>query len=236
MRYNELIRPGGIGRKQVAFNTSVTPSELSAAEDVINNQTDTATIDDTIVGMSAIGEVAAYSAATATQNEVQNFCYELDSLKDFAFVGAAVPFQFDREIIKNPFISYDPRSQFFTLRKPGWYWVKMFVHFTGINGNYDWWLSLYPETANLSATVGELFPEYMAFNNVYKHCNLNGTALINIPQQIDGGVDARNRFGIKIGTTHTGLNTFTTANTKVGLQIIYLGALPISTRQTYNIV
>lgn len=233
MKFNELVRPAGIGRKQVAFSTSNVPSPLFEAETALNSAENTNPYIDASVSVSAFAEVAAYSAAIATQNDVQNFVFEMDTLTDFAFVGVPARFQFNRQIITNPYITYDPRTQFFTCRKPGFYLVKMFVNYTGVNGNYDWYISLVPESNQVSNYTFERVAEYMDYHNVYKHCQLNGTALFNVPTQTDGGRQGERRFSINIGTSHTGLNTFTNSNTKLSLQIIYLGALAMSERVTY---
>lgn len=231
MKYNELVRPSGIGRKQVAFATSVVPSELSAAESLLNNQEQTTPYIDAAVSVGAFGEAAAYSAATAAQNEVANFCFQSDRVVDFAFVTGPARFQFGRSIVTNPYITYDPRTQLFSCRKPGWYFVTFFVYFTGINANVDWSCALTPETTAIQSGVDEVHATTMDFNNVSKHCHLTGTGLFNVPAQINGDLSqGERRFSITISTTHTGLNTFTNSNTKVDLKIIYLGALPMSQR------
>lgn len=231
MKYNELVRPSGIGRKQVAFATSVVPSELSAAESLLNTQEQTAPYIDAAVSVGAFGEAAAYSAATAAQNEVANFCFQSDRVTDFAFVTGPARFQFGRSIVTNPYITYDTRTQLFSCRKPGWYLVTFFVYFTGINANVDWSCALTPETTAIQSGVDEIHATTMDFNNVSKHCHLTGTGLFNVPAQINGDLSqGERRFSITISTTHAGLNTFTNANTKVDLKIIYLGALPMSQR------
>jgi hypothetical protein len=231
MKYNELIRPAGVGRKQVAFQTSTVPSVLSAAETLLNEEQTNVPNINTAVSIGAFSESAAYSAATAAQNEVSNFCFQSDRVTDFAFVGGPARFQFGRSIVTNPLITYDPRSQFFSCRKPGWYFVTFFVYFTGINANVDWSCALTPETTAIGSGVDEIHATTMDFNNVAKHCHLSGSALFNVPAQIDGDLSqGERRFAISITTTHTGLNVFTNSNTKVDCKIIYLGALPMSQR------
>lgn len=233
MKYNELIRPAGVGRKQIAFSTNNIPSPLFEAETALNDAENTTPYIDAAVSVSGLSEAAAYSAATATQKAVENFVFEMDTLTDFAFVGAPARFQFGRQIITNPYITYDPRTQFFTCRKPGFYLVKMFVNYTGVNGNHDWYISMVPESNQVSFNTFEMVASYMDFHNVYKHCQLNGTAIFNVPTQVNRGFQGERRFSINIGTSHTGLNVLTNANTKLDLQIIYLGALTMSERATY---
>lgn len=233
MKYNELIRPAGVGRKQLAFNTGNVPSPLFEAETALNDAENVVPYIDAAVSVSGLSEAAAYSAATATQKAVENFVFEIDTLTDFAFVGVPARFQFGRQIITNPYITYDPRTQYFTCRKPGFYLVKMFVNYTGVNGNYDWYVSMVTESNQVSTNTFERVAAFMDFHNVYKHCQLNGTAIFNVPTQTDGGFQGERRFSINIGTSHTGLNVLTNANTKLDLQIIYLGALTMSERATY---
>lgn len=237
MKYNELIRPAGVGRKQLAFNTGNVPSPLFEAETALNDAENVAPYIDAAVSVSGLSEAAAYSAATATQKAVENFCFQSDQVQEFAFVGAPARFQFGRQIITNPFISYDPRTQYFTCRKPGFYLVTFFVYFNGINANVDWYCALTPETNGINAVQSEIYAQTMDYDNVSKHCHLTGSALFNVPAQIDGTTSqGERRFSITIGTTHTGLNTFTNGNTKVDLKIIYLGALTMSERAIFTAV
>lgn len=236
MKFNELVRPAGIGRKQVAFSTSNVPSPLFEAETALNNAENENPYIDAAVSVSALSEAAAYSAATASQNDVQNFCFQMDTVTEFAFVGNA-RFQFGRQTVSNPYITYDPRTQFFSCRKPGWYFVTFFVYFNGINANVDWGCALVPESTAISSATNEIYPQTMDYDNVSKHCHLTGSALFNVPSQVDGEFSqGERRFGININTTHTGLNVFSNANTKLDFKIIYLGALPISQRAIISAV
>lgn len=235
MKYNEFIRPAGIGRKQVAFNTDYTPSPLFEAEKALNDAENTNPYIDAAVSVSGLSEAAAYSAATAAQKEVENFCFQSDSVTEFAFVGGPARFQFGRVIVSNPYITYDPRTQFITCRKPGWYFVTFFVYFTGVNANVDWSCALTPETTAIRFNLEEVHATTMDFNNVSKHCHLTGTGLFNVPAQINADwSQGERRFAITLTTTHMGLNTFTNLNTKVDFKVIYLGALPMSQRAIIN--
>jgi hypothetical protein len=236
MKRNELVRPAGIGRKQVAFSTSVTPSPLSQAVDDLNTLELTAQSLDTVTGVTGFAESAAYSAATATQNAVQNFPFEVTGIREFWFVGSAnIQWNFNTYTIVNPYIFYDPRLQEFTLRKPGWYYIKCMLFTTATNANVDWWVSLITPTA-LTAGLSERHAQYMDYTNAYKHCHLNGSALLNVPTQNGQWPQGERKFSLQLGTTHAGSQTLTTANTKANLQIIYLGALPISERATITAV
>lgn len=238
MKYNELIRPAGVGRKQVAFNTDYTPSPLFEAETALNNAENANPYIDAAVSVSGLSEAAAYSAATATQKAVENFVFEMSAIPSFTWVPTAgapeVRLPFAGVNVACPFITYDSRVNRFTLRKPGWYMVRAWFYYNGTNGNYDWWLSIAPESVNITDNDIESYPRYMDYRNVYKHPSLHGAAFINVPAQYDAGGRSEKRFGINLGTTFAGPHTHTTVNTKVGLQIQYMGALTMSERVVYT--
>lgn len=238
MKYNEPIRPKGIGRKQLAFPVISTFSELANAESEFERNASGNSViyqaEDTSISMDGFAEVSSYSAATATQNDVQNFCIEMDQISNFSFYSDA-PIQFGRMCVKSPFIDYDSRSQQFYCKKPGWYLINCFIHHTGTQGNYDWYMYL-NTNINVGTNLYEQYPQYMVYSNVYQHCSLRGTALYNVPVQSDSEYNNNVRpFQIYLGTSFGGTNTLTNANTKLNLQIIYLGELPQSTRTTYSI-
>lgn len=236
MKFNELIKPAGIGRKQLAFNTGNIPNPLFAAETALNDAENTTPYIDAAVSVSGLSEAAAYSAATATQNAVENFVYEADQITNFSWIPTSgnpeIRIPFARPTIKSPYITYDARLNRFSLRKPGWYLINTWFFFDGANGNYDWWLSFAPENINIiPGGVYETYPRYMDYHNVYKHPSLKGSAIFNVPAQIDGSLSQGERsFGINLGTTFGGAKTHTNTNTKIGIQIIYLGALTMSER------
>lgn len=239
MKYNELIRPAGVGRKQVAFNTDYTPSPLFEAEKALNDAENANPYIDASVSVSGLSEAAAYSAATATQKEVENFVFEMSAIESFTWVPTAgvpeVRIPFAGVNILCPFITYDRRVNRFTLRKAGWYMVRVWFWYNGSNGNYDWWLSFAPESVNVTWNTLENYPRYMDYRNVYKHPSLHGTAFVNVPSQSVQGGQGEKRFGVNLGTTFTGPHTHTISNTLIGLQIQYLGALPMSERVIYEV-
>lgn len=236
MKFNELIKPAGIGRKQVAFNTGNNSSPLAEAETALNDAKNFAPYIDAAVSVSGLSEAAAYSAATATKTAVENFVFEADQITDFTWAPTAgnpeIRISFARPTIKSPYITYDARSNRCSLRKPGWYIINCWFFYNGSNGNHDWWLSFAPENINIIAGGSfERYPRYMDYQNVYKHPSLKGSAIFNVPAQIDGkDSQGERRFGINLGTTFGGAKTHTNTNTKIGIQIIYLGALTMSER------
>jgi len=235
MRFNELVRPAGIGRKQVAFDTSNVPSVLTQAETDVNNLEQTAQQTDAITSVTGFAESAAYSAATATQNEVRNFCYETTGIADTWFIGSVnINWSPSGATVNNPYVFYDTRTQEFVLRKSGWYYINVFLFTTATNGAYDWWVSL-QTTTNNGAGFNERIPTYIDYNHVSKYCHLNGGILYNVPMQ-NNGVQGERRILFRLGTSHTGSQTLTSANTKANLQIVYLGALPMSERALTPIV
>jgi hypothetical protein len=189
-----------------------------------------------VTGVTGFAESAAYSAATATQNAVRNFPFEITGVREFWFIGSAnIQWNFNNYTILNPYVSYDERLQEFTLRKPGWYYIKCMIFTTATNGNYDWWVKLITPIT-LAPALSERYPLYMDYTNAYKHCHLNGSALLNVPTQNEQWPQGERKFSVQIGTSHTGSQTITPLNTQANLQIIYLGALPMSERATITAV
>ena len=228
MKFNEPVRPAGIGRKQVAFNTVNIPNGLSQAETDIIDIEQKADIAEAISNTTGFAESAAYSAATAAQNEVSNFCFETTGIADTWFIGSVNVNWSPSATVFNPYVFYDTRTQEFVLRKAGWYYINVFLFSSATNGAYDWWISLQTNTNN-GAGFNERIPTYIDYNNVPKHCHLNGGILYNVPMQ-NNGVQGERRVLFRLGTTHTGSQTLTNTNTFANLQIIYLGALPMSER------
>jgi hypothetical protein len=76
MKFNEPVRPAGIGRKQVAFDLNRNPSALSSIENQDNNDTDTGsqTGQDEAVLAQAVqsARVIAYSAASSAISNNMN--------------------------------------------------------------------------------------------------------------------------------------------------------------------
>ena len=236
MKQNESIRSGGIGRKQLAWNSNKDISEQTILEDIINTEISSyvANTHATLEQTTGFAESAAYSAATAAQNEVSNFCFETTGIAETWFIGSANVNWSPSATVSNPYVFYDTRTQQFVLRKAGWYYINVFLFTSATNGAYDWWISLQTDPTGPPG-FNERIPTYIDYNNVSKHCHLNGGILYNAPTQGIGGQGER-RILFRLGTTHAGSQTLTSANTIANLQIIYLGALPMSQRALTPIV
>jgi hypothetical protein len=76
MKFNEPVRPAGIGRKQVAFDLNRNPSALTSIENQDNNDTDTGSQtgqDDAVLAQAVqSARVIAYSAASSAIDNNMN--------------------------------------------------------------------------------------------------------------------------------------------------------------------
>jgi hypothetical protein len=87
MKFNEPVRPAGIGRKQVAFDINVNPSELSMIEDNDNTEIDVvssgAQSKATLAETMKLARVAAYSAASSAIVQGYNEVWGIKRVKSW---------------------------------------------------------------------------------------------------------------------------------------------------------
>lgn len=92
MKFNEPVRPSGIGRKQVAFSMPDIPNSLTVVE-----EQDTAEINlteanqATLANANAMSRVIAYSAANATASKNQNDVWGLHKILPWTHI---IPFPY----------------------------------------------------------------------------------------------------------------------------------------------
>ena len=84
MKFNEPVRPAGIGRKQVAFDVNRNPSAFTIVEEQGNNHTDPESNEAqniaTLAQADAHARAIAYSAANATASKNQNDIWGLHEI------------------------------------------------------------------------------------------------------------------------------------------------------------
>lgn len=90
MKFNEPVRPAGIGRKQVAFDTGRKPSALTLIENDDNSSLDPQSNEAqnvaTLANANAMSRVIAYSAANATASKNQNDVWGLHKILPWTHV------------------------------------------------------------------------------------------------------------------------------------------------------
>ena len=92
MKYNEPIRPAGIGRKQLAFPTGGRISELTEIESEFNDMSSDSTagqIESRISNAIGVAKGSALAAASDAQKKTQNYPFGMVGITDFALSGTA---------------------------------------------------------------------------------------------------------------------------------------------------
>lgn len=232
MKYNEPIRPQGIGKKQVAFPTGGQVTELDSKLIDFENLTADSTnglIDGKMANAIGIARSTAISAASEAHKRSQNYPFGMYSVQSFALSGTAAlttftPIQFGIVNIRNSNFFYDNRDQTIYVNEPGWYFVNVFFYSTSVSGVHDYALSI---STNVS-TGGyvERYSEYIDVQNTNKHIKLSASTIINLPSQFEMLNQAGSRYGFKINLHGTmGFASFTSANTQCTLNVFKLANL-----------
>lgn len=231
MKYNEPIRPAGIGRKQVAFPTGNQTSELQSLEidfNTIANDSTGSLIEARISNAIGIAKSSATAAASDAHKKSQNYPFGMIGITDFALSGLAaittktlIPFRTVNVLNSN--FQYDARDRMIYVNEAGWYLVQCFFYSTAVQGNHDYALSL--ETNVSSGAFNEVYTPFMDFRSTNKHPNLNGTAIVNLPNQ-NGLLNQAGRYGFRIYLHGTmGFASFLNSNTQCTLNVFKLADL-----------
>lgn len=229
MKYNEPFRPKGIGANQLAFPVNQNISELTNAElefeenisqNSVSHQAES-------VGARILG--LARSSATASASEAhkksQNYPFAMFGITDFALSGLAaittktlIPFRTNNVVNSNYF--YDARDRTVYVNEAGWYFVQCFFYSTAVQGNHDYALSI--ETNVGGGAYAEMYPTFIDFRSTNKHPNLNGSTIINLPNQNEL-LNQQGKYGFKIYLHGTmSFASFTNINTVCALHVFKL--------------
>lgn len=228
MKYNEPIRPAGIGRKQVAFPTGNQASELQSLEidfNTIANDSTGSQIEARISNAIGIAKSSATAAASDAHKKSQNYPFGMIGITDFALSGLAaittktlIPFRTVNVLNSN--FQYDARDRMIYVNEAGWYLVQCFFYSTTVQGNHDYALSI--ETNVGGGGYNEVYTQFMDFRSTNKHPNLNGTAIINLPNQ-DSRLNQAGRYGFRIYLHGTmSFASFLNTNTQCTLNVFKL--------------
>lgn len=236
MKYNEPIRPAGIGKKQVAFPTGNQTSELQSLEidfDAIANDSTGSQIEARISNAIGIAKSSATAAASEAHKRSQNYPFGMIGITDFALSGlqqistkTLIPFRTNNVINAN--YQYDARDRMIYVNEAGWYFVQCFFYSSTVQGNHDYALSI--ETNVGGGGFNEVYTQFMDFRSTNKHPNLNGTAIINLPNQ-DERLNQAGRYGFRIYLHGTmGFASFLNSNTQCTLNVFKLADIFESNR------
>lgn len=141
MKFNEPVRPAGIGRKQVAFDVNRNPSAFTIVEDVENTQTDPQSNEAqnvaTFANATAMSRAIAYSAASSAIVTNQNDVWSTQSIQDWTHFGSsfgpsssyikwANPDPDNLLNIRSPLAYVDSEDPTIVrVNRPGWYLVSV---------------------------------------------------------------------------------------------------------------
>ena len=141
MKFNEPVRPAGIGRKQVAFDVNRNPSAFTIVEDVENTQTDPGSVQAqntaAFVQATAMSRAIAYSAASSAIVTNQNDVWSTQSIQDWTHYGSsfgpsysyikwANPDPDNYLNIRSPLAYVDSEDPTIVrVNRPGWYLVSV---------------------------------------------------------------------------------------------------------------
>lgn len=228
MKYNEALRSRGIGRAQLAFPTGAPMTELQSVEidfENIAQESVESQIDEKVAQAIGIARSSATASASEAHKRSQNYPFAMFGITDFALSGTSaittktlIPFRTNNVVNAN--YQYDARDRTIYVNEAGWYFVQCFFYSSSVSGNHDYALSI--ETNVGGGGYTEMYPTFIDFRSTNKHPNLNGTTIINLPNQ-NSLLNQQGRYGFKIYLHGTmGFASFTNSNTVCALHVFKL--------------
>jgi hypothetical protein len=153
MKFNEPVRPAGIGRKQVAFDVNRNPSAFTIVEEQGNNHTDPESNEAqniaTLAQADAHARAIAYSAASSAMANNQNEIWGVRGVADFTtdvngyayvkwdYTGSI--YRYNMPQINNPFMYVDTEDPAkIRVNRPGWYLVDAMVIVENYKNSQDY--------------------------------------------------------------------------------------------------
>lgn len=144
MKFNEPVRPSGIGRKQVAFSMPDLPNSLTIVEQQDDNEANNTELNEAVLAQAnASSRIIAYSAASSTMSNNQNEIWGIRGVADFTtdtngygyvkWDHSGTKYRYATPQINNPFMYVDTEDPAkIRVNRPGWYLVDAMV----ISENY----------------------------------------------------------------------------------------------------
>lgn len=255
MKFNEPVRPAGIGRKQVAFDINRNPSAFTIVEEQGNNHTDPESVQAqniaAFVQATAMSRAIAYSAAsnaiTAGYNEVwgikkvQRWTHYISAIGDYGISNIHWEGDVQDEgyniLTSLAYVdSQDPTI--IRVRKKGWYLVNVWFRQTAwSHNNSTYTLLAYPsDSADSSYPIRDLIEtdNYPVLRLSSLIC-IPGSNYLGDPASPN---DTYSDGGIQIQFTNIspghGADTYsmTNSNVEASCQLIWLR--PYENDNTYN--
>ena len=139
MKFNEPVRPSGIGRKQVAFSMPDMPSSLTIVEQQDNEEVNNIEENQAVLAQAnAASRIIAYSAASSAMSNNQNEIWGIRGVADFTtdangygFVkwdNTGTLYKYTWAQINNPFMYVDTEDPAkIRVNRPGWYQIDAMI-------------------------------------------------------------------------------------------------------------
>ena len=232
MKLNEPIRSKGIGRDQLAFPTGFQYGQLQNEESDFANITGDSTnalIESRIGNALGLAKSAGTASASEAHHRSQNYPFGMYSISSFAKSGTGslgdntTPIAFGSVNVENPHYFYDAKDQTIYVNESGWYFVSCFFYSTSVQGTNDWGLKILTNVSTAQYT--ETYEPFFAYLNSSKHITLQGSTIINLPNQ-DSRLNTAGRYGFQVRLyTDIGFASFSSTNTKASLTVFKLSEL-----------
>lgn len=223
MKSNEPIRPAGIGKSQVAFQTKGKPSLLNSGA--------TETQDDIFIsgttaqsGANALSRAISTATATSLKQDIQNNCLEMYGVSGFFLgtgsSGANIPWIRNNRSVQSDLYDYNPNTQLLSVRKPGWYLVRAYIYAPIVNAAHEWGIKLI-SNVELNSGKTEIYAPWMGIEHTNKHPHASGMAIFNAPATEEVLNSVLPAFRIRIYSSHSNIS-FSSNTTQASLQVIRL--------------
>lgn len=174
MKYNESLKPNGIGKKQVAFNIPKNASAMSIAD--ANYEEQTVGANDGILhqanaNATALSRVIAYSAATSAINNNYSSPFALKDVADFtiptSLINGNITWHYATVKFQHIGVGLPSNSEFYLSsdgttiipKRSGWYLVNSMFYLGDHSGNHKYKYDAYPADQPEDGLAGGDFQE-----------------------------------------------------------------------------
>lgn len=243
MKKNEPVRTGGIGRKQIAWQSGKVISEGSAIQDLINQQSEQYATQSgeaqniaTLAQAGAHARAIAYSAANATASANQNDIWSTQSIQQWTHTGSnlsdsqsyikwANPDPDNLSNIRSPLAYVDSEDPtIIRVNRPGWYMASLNFY----QGDHS--LNNYKNELTIVAADSTDTTTSKTRVESHGYPSLSLCQLVSVPGYDASGNaaspdDIQSKGGLIAVYTigpHSGNLTITPANSYASIQIVWL--------------
>jgi hypothetical protein len=229
MKFNEPVRPAGIGRRQVAFETGRTPTAFTLIENEDNDGNDpnsqTGQDEAVLAQANAASRIIAYSAASSAMSNNQNEIWGIRGVADFTtdsngygFVkwdNTGTLYKYNWAQINNPFMYVDTQDPAkIRVNRPGWYQIDAMV----VSENYK-----QSQNYRMDIVLDDTEIIVVGFDKVHTsdYPTLRVNAIVPIPAVVTD-INPTSTHYFRVRWYGTGINTATTIQADGYIQATWL--------------